>query len=200
MIEALRVLKACRKTAVAARRVALQMIHSIVVCAPDDLRDQLHKLTRMELIRTLADWRSDKTDYRNVASAYRITLRPLARRYLELYDEIADLDRMISAIVDDLVPKLLAWNSIGHESAAQLLLDQGPRRKAYRRGALQTQGHSLLQALHRKQGLLPHQPTPPRGQSVPYRRFTNRRASVLSRRDKRLYRRVRIKHVLSNSA
>src|SRR5215212_7229880 len=47
MIEALRVLKAGRKTAIAARRVALQMIHNTVVCAPDDLRDQLRKMTRM---------------------------------------------------------------------------------------------------------------------------------------------------------
>ena len=37
MIESLRVLKACRKTAVAARRVALQMIQNTIVCAPDDL-------------------------------------------------------------------------------------------------------------------------------------------------------------------
>ncbi len=125
MIEALRVLKACRKTAVAARRVALQMIHNTVVCAPDDLRDQLRKLTRMELIRTLAAWRPDMADYRNVASAYRITLRSLARRYLELHDEVADLDAMIAAIVDELAPALVARNSIGHESAAQLLLTAG---------------------------------------------------------------------------
>jgi transposase len=38
MIEALRVLKACRKTAVAARRAALQMIHNTIVCAPEELR------------------------------------------------------------------------------------------------------------------------------------------------------------------
>ena len=57
MIESLRVLKACRKTAVAARRVALQMIHNTVVCAPDELWSTLRKLTRMELIRTLAAWR-----------------------------------------------------------------------------------------------------------------------------------------------
>ena len=37
MIEALRVLNACRKTAVAARRIALQMIHNTVVCAPDSV-------------------------------------------------------------------------------------------------------------------------------------------------------------------
>jgi transposase len=125
MIESLRVLKACRKTAVAARRVALQMIHNTVVCAPDELRDTLRKLTRMELIRTLAAWRPDMTDYRNVASAYRIALKSLARRYLELHDEIADLDAMIAAIVDELAPALVTRNAIGHASAAQLLLTAG---------------------------------------------------------------------------
>src|SRR3954447_20617849 len=71
MVEALRVLKACRKTAVAARRVALQLIQNTVVSAPDELRDTARALTRMELIRTLAAWRPDMTDYRNVTSAYR---------------------------------------------------------------------------------------------------------------------------------
>ena len=125
MIESLRVLKACRKTAVAARRVALQMIHNTIVCAPEDLREALRKLTRMQLIRTLAAWRPDLSDYRNVVSAYRITLKSLGRRYLELHDEIADLDAMIGSIVDELAPALVARNSIGHESAAQLLLTAG---------------------------------------------------------------------------
>src|ERR1700746_296969 len=125
MVEALRVLKACRKTAVAARRVALQMIHNTIVCAPDDLRETLRKMTRMQLIRTLATWRPDLTDYRSVVSAYRITLKSLGRRYLELHDEIADLDTMIVAIVDELAPALVARNSIGHGSAAQLLVTAG---------------------------------------------------------------------------
>jgi transposase len=125
MIESLRVLKACRKTAVAARRIALQMIHNTIVCAPDELRESLRKLTRMQLIRLLAAWRPDLSDYRNVVSAYRITLKSLGRRYLELHDEIADLDTMIGAIVDELAPELVARNSIGYESAAQLLLTAG---------------------------------------------------------------------------
>ena len=79
-----------------ARRVALQMIHNTIVCAPDGLRDQLRSLTRMQLVRTLASWRPDLTACRDLDSAYRIGLKSLARRYLELHDEIADLDVMIT--------------------------------------------------------------------------------------------------------
>src|SRR5918997_6952293 len=132
MIESLRVLKACRKTAVAARRVALQMIHNTIIFAPDELRDTLRRLTRMELIRTPAASRPDMTDYRSVVSAYRITLKSLARRYLELHDEIADLDTMITAIVEELAPALVARNSVGHGSAAQLLLTAGDNAKRLR--------------------------------------------------------------------
>ena len=43
----------------------------------------------------------------------------------KLHDEIADLDAMIAAIVDELAPNLVARNSIGHTGAAQLLLTAG---------------------------------------------------------------------------
>jgi transposase len=125
MVESLRVLKACRKTAVNARRVALQMIQNTIIAAPDGLRDQLRRMTRMQLIRTLAAWRPDLTAYRDIEAAYRICLKSLARRYLELHDEIADLDMMIGAIVQDLAPELIARNSIGNNGAAQLLLTAG---------------------------------------------------------------------------
>jgi transposase len=125
MVEALRVLVACRKTAVTARRIALQMIHNTIVSAPDALRDQLRVLTRMRLVRTRAAWRPDLSAYREVEAAYRISLKSLARRYLELHDEIADLDSMIAAIVDELAPGLVARNSIGRTGTAQLLLTAG---------------------------------------------------------------------------
>ena len=125
MLEALRVLVACRKTAVTARRVALQMIHNTIVAAPDGLRDQLRIMTRMQLVRTLAAWRPDLTAYRDMEAAYRISLKSLGRRYLELHDEIADLDVMIAAIVQELAPNLIARNSISSIGAAQLLLTAG---------------------------------------------------------------------------
>lgn len=39
--------------------------------------------------------------------AYRIALKSLARRYMELKDEVADLAVMIKAIVDELAPELV---------------------------------------------------------------------------------------------
>ncbi|WP_137136972.1 IS110 family transposase [Rhizobium sp. FKY42] len=125
MVESLRVLRGCHKTAIQARRIALQMIQATIVCAPDKIRDPLRSITRMQLIRTLAASRPDLTAYRQVEEAYRISLKSLARRYLELHDEIADLDDMIEAIVKDLAPELLAQTAIGVNSAAQLLLTAG---------------------------------------------------------------------------
>ena len=86
MIESLRVLMACRKTAVSARRVALQMIHNTIVCAPDGLRDQLRNLTRMQLVRTLGSWRPDLTAYRDLESVYRIGLLNRVRATPDLSD------------------------------------------------------------------------------------------------------------------
>lgn len=125
MIESLRVLKTCRKTAISARRVALQIIHSNIISAPDELREQLRNMTRMQLIRTPGSRRPDASEYRNVTNVYRISLKSLARRYLELHDEIADLDVMIAAIVDELAPELIKRNAIGYESASQLLITAG---------------------------------------------------------------------------
>lgn len=79
----------------------------------------------MQLVRTLAVWRPDLTDYRTVTSAYRIALKSLGRRYLELHDEMADLDAIIIPITNELAPALVARNSIGHGTAAQLLLTAG---------------------------------------------------------------------------
>jgi len=113
MVESLRVFKGCRKTAVQALRVALQILRTTIVCAPEILRDLLRNMTRMQLIRTRAAWRPDLTGYRDVQKAYRIAVKSLARRYLELHDEVADLDNMIKAIVTDLSPDLIGCRGAG---------------------------------------------------------------------------------------
>lgn len=84
MTEALRVLVACRKTAVTINRVALKMIHWTLLAAPDSLRDQLRTMMRIQLVQTFPAWRPDLTDYREVEFAHRIGLKSLDQRCLEL--------------------------------------------------------------------------------------------------------------------
>ena len=50
-VEALRVLRTTRKTAIKCRRATLQQIHNTIVASPDEVRDQVRNLTRIQLLR-----------------------------------------------------------------------------------------------------------------------------------------------------
>jgi transposase len=124
-IEALRVLRTTRATAVKARRAALQQLDNTIIAAPEELRDSIRALTRMRRIRTLAAWRPDRARAAEVDIATRLALRSLARRIIELTDEIADLDALITPQVARLAPRLVAARGIGTETAGQLLVTAG---------------------------------------------------------------------------
>jgi len=131
-VEALRVLRVTRGTAIRARRNALQLLRMSIVSAPEELRDQVRNLTRMQLIRTCASWRPDTSDAADPVSATRIALKSLARRILELGDEIAMLDELIKPIVEKLAPQLLNRVGIGVEIAGQMLVTAGDNRQRMR--------------------------------------------------------------------
>ncbi len=125
MVEALRMLHKTRQTAVRSRRIALQMINGQIVSAPEELRDQLRGMTRMQLIRHLVATRPDKTAFRTPDGAARISLKHLAKRYVELDDEVSELDDAIAAILADLAPKLTALPCVGPQTASQLMITVG---------------------------------------------------------------------------
>jgi transposase len=124
-VEALRVLRTTRAGAVKSRRAALQQLHNTIVQAPEELRDATRTLSRMALLRTLAAWRPDRADAAEPTVATRLAMRSLARRIVELGDEIADLDELIAPLVSRLAPTLLAAPGIGTEIAGQLLVTAG---------------------------------------------------------------------------
>lgn len=124
-VEALRVLRTTRKTAVKCRRATLQQLHNTVVAAPEEVRDQVRNLTRMQRLRTCAAWRPDTIAYRDPVVATRLSLKSLARRILDLNDEIADLDRLIGPLVGELAPNLLQLEGVGIEIAGEFVVVAG---------------------------------------------------------------------------
>ena len=124
-VEALRVLRTTRKTAMKCRRAALQQLHNTIVAAPEEVRDQVRNLTRMQRLRTCAAWRPDAVGYRDPAIATKLSLKSLARRILDLNDEIAELDRFIVPLVKELAPSLLELEGVGIANAGELLVTAG---------------------------------------------------------------------------
>ena len=124
-VEALRVLRTTRKTAVKCRRATLQLLHNTIVASPDEVRDQLRNLTRMQLLRTCASWRPDVVAYRDPVVATKIALKSLARRVLDLNDEVAELDRLIAPLVEELCSALTQLEGVGTNSAGEFLVAAG---------------------------------------------------------------------------
>jgi transposase len=135
-VEALRVLRLTRATAVKARRAALQLLRNHIISAPDEVRDPLRHLTRMQLIRVCAAARPDGDGFRDPVVATRLALRSLARRIVELDDEVAALDALIGPLVRELNPALVEALGVGVEIAGQLLVTAGdnPERMASEAG------------------------------------------------------------------
>ena len=124
-VEALRVLRTTRKTAIKCRRAALQQLHNTIVAAPEEVRDQVRNLTRMQRLRTCAAWRPDAVGYRDPVVATKLSLKYLARRILDLNDEIAELDRYIVPLVEELAPSLLELEGVGTENAGAVMVAIG---------------------------------------------------------------------------
>ena len=124
-VEALRVLRTTRKTAIKCRRAALQQLYNTIVAAPEEVRDQVRNLTRMRRLRTCAAWRPDAVGYRDPVVATKLSLKSLARRILDLNDEIAELDRFIVPLVEELAPSLLELEGVGTENAGAVMVAVG---------------------------------------------------------------------------
>ena len=124
LVEAVRVLRTARRSAVKARTQAMNQIRGMLVSAPAILREQVAGLDRTALIRTLARLRPGE-DLSRPLAATRAALRRLARRHQGLDEEIAELDAEIGPLVKQAAPQLLELFGVGAETAGQLLASAG---------------------------------------------------------------------------
>jgi transposase len=119
--EALRLLLLARRSAVDVRREALVQLRSVVVTAPDCLREQLRGLPVQRLVvRCSRLRRSSSAPPDELATRH--VLRSLARRIEAATREAAELEAEILAHVRALAPQLLDEPGVGPIVAAQLIV------------------------------------------------------------------------------
>lgn len=90
-VEMIRVLRAARRSAVKARAQAANQLKGMLITAPENLRDELRGLSTAKLVRRAAGSRPGDLP-EDVASATKLALRSVARRYRGLAEEIRELD------------------------------------------------------------------------------------------------------------
>jgi transposase len=119
--EALRLLLIARRSAVDVRREALVQLRSVIVTAPDRLREQLRGLPRARLLERCSRLRRSATATPDEL-ATRLVLRSLARRIEAAATEAAELERELLGQIRALAPQLLDEPGVGPIVAAQLIV------------------------------------------------------------------------------
>ena len=119
-IEAIRVLRVARRSALKARTQAANQIGGLAVTAPDQLRCALSGIGTHERVSLCARLRPGGID--SSLAATKTALRTLARRYQQLDAEIAELDGQLAELCAAANPALLGADGVGPEVAATLLV------------------------------------------------------------------------------
>jgi transposase len=119
--EALRLLLLARRSAVDVRRVAIVQLRSVIVTAPESLRDELRRLPLGDLLRRCSRFRRSSSRTPDQLATI-LVLRSLAQRIQAATREATELEREILAHVRALVPELLDEPGVGPIVAAQLIV------------------------------------------------------------------------------
>jgi transposase len=118
--EALRVLLVSREQAVAVRRTGLNELRSLLVTAPEPLRERLARLSRARLVTACLTLRRHPTaDPAHAASV--LALRAGAHRVRQATRQATELEHEIKRLVLQLCPQLLSQPGVGPISAGFLL-------------------------------------------------------------------------------
>ncbi len=123
-VEAIRVIKIARNTAVKAHSATMITLKTVVVTAPDELRGTLESLTDYQLILACAALDTGG-DIANPEVAIRHTLASLAHRYLDLHEEIKTHSRHLNALTNAAAPGMLKRFGVGFDTAAEMLITAG---------------------------------------------------------------------------
>ena len=130
-IEAIRLVKIARDTAVKAHSQAIITLKATLVTATDELRAVLEPLTDFQLIETCAAFEVDITNNQPEATM-RYVLHALARRWLDLHEEIKLHSKRLKNLTTAVAPDLVAAFGIGPDIAAEMLVTAGDNAATFR--------------------------------------------------------------------
>ena len=125
-VEAIRALVVAKRSARSAKIQALNQIRHLSFTAPEQLRQRLAGVSRHHLAAHAAGLRpATGAGADPVITATKTALRILGRRVLALDEEKARIDALLSALVTQTAPQLLAVFGGGVATAAALLVTAG---------------------------------------------------------------------------
>lgn len=119
----IRILQIARSGAVKAATDTFNLLNSLVVSSPTELRDELRNLGPKRLLDTCMNL--DFGPMTDPEAASQFALRRLAVRHQILQDEIKAFTAQITALVKQLVPDLLERTGFGPETLGTLLATAG---------------------------------------------------------------------------
>lgn len=124
IVEAIRLVKIARDSAVRAHSQAMITLKATLVTAPDELRALLEPLTDFRLVQACAELDAEG-DIADPVVAMGHVLGSLARRWLELHEEIKVHSRHLKQLTKTAAPELVAAFGIGPDIAAEMLVTAG---------------------------------------------------------------------------
>lgn len=122
-IDGLRALHLARRSAVKARTATMNQIVSVLVMAPDPVREKFRRLKGERLVNALIRSRNPAEDA--TAADTLAAWKLLAERHRHLTGQTDQLTTRIDPLVSSAHPALRAAHGVGPDTAAQLLITAG---------------------------------------------------------------------------
>ena len=123
-VEMIRALRIARRSAVKVRSQAANQLKSLLVTAPEELRDRLRGLSTKEIVAAAIRFRPGAMP-ETPEEATRFALRSVARRHRSLSEEITELEVQLKRLVAEVAPDLPALLGVGTDHSATLLVVAG---------------------------------------------------------------------------
>ena len=123
-VEAIRLLRVARRSAMKARTQASNQIHAVIDTAPDPLRQRFAGRATTAIVAETALFRR-RHQPNTPLEAARLTLRTLARRWEYLQNELDEIDAQLDELTATVAPTLRSINGVGAQVATALLAAAG---------------------------------------------------------------------------